>query len=304
MVAAGTPAQPDADHGANGLSAWCIPLGGWLDMARRMGREVLRDHVFIASSGIAFLALFALLPTLTALFSVYGLITSPQELSHQVQSLSSMAPHGVVKVLRGDMRGLVRGSGLQLGFSIVISVFVAVWVSVRGMLGIIGALNIVYGEDEKRSWLELFATALALALGALLFWLLALTVFVGAPLMIDHMASDSGVLRVLILVARWLIMAVTALISMTVLYRFGPSHTQPRWEWLSAGSCFGTALWLAGSAGLSIYISHVGHIGNVYGSLGAMMVVMTWFFLTAFVFLLGAEFNIEIQRQMRVHARG
>jgi membrane protein len=84
-----------------------------------------------------------------------------------------------------------------------------------------------------------------------------------------------------------------------VLYRFGLSRPQPRWEWLSAGSFVGTALWLAGSAGMSFYVSHMAQFGNVYGSLGMVMVVMTWFFLTAFVFLLGAEFNVQVERQTK-----
>uniref|UniRef100_UPI00262963B6 YihY/virulence factor BrkB family protein n=1 Tax=Oleiagrimonas sp. TaxID=2010330 RepID=UPI00262963B6 len=271
--------------------------------ARRMGREVLSDHVFIASSGMAFLALFALLPTLTALISVYGLVTSPAQLSHQLQSLSSMAPPSVVHALHSDMNAIVRASGLKLGFSIVLSIIAAVWVAVRGVLGIISALNIVYEEEEKRSWTALFGTALALALGALVFWLLALAMIVGAPLVIHQMSSNSTMLYVFALVARWLVIAITALVSMTMLYRFGPSHSQPRWEWVSAGSVFSTALWLAASASMSLYISHVGQFGNVYGSLGMVMVVMTWFFLTALVFLLGAEFNIEMERQTNARIR-
>lgn len=272
-------------------------------MGLRIAHETFRDHVFIASSGVAFLALFALLPMLTALISVYGLVSSPQQLSDQLQSLSSVAPQGVINALSGAMHGIVRDSGFKLGFGIVLSIVVAVWVAVRGVLGIISALNIVYEVEEKRSWPALLGTAAALALGALVFWLLALAMIVGAPLLIRQMSWHSAALHVLVLVARWLVIAGAALVSMTVLYRFGPSHPQPRWEWLSAGSIVGTALWLAGSAGMSLYISHMGEFSNLYGSLGMVMVVMTWFFLTSFVFLLGAEFNVQMARQSRAGTR-
>lgn len=295
--------QQDSDHVRRALHPWQIPLRGWLDIARRMGREVLRDHVFIASSGMAFLALFALLPTLTALISVYGLVTSPQQLSNQLQSLSSIAPPSVVNALRSDMHAIVLASGLKLGFSILLSIAAAVWVALRGVLGIISALNIVYEEEEKRSWPALVGTALALAVGALIFWLLALAMIVGTPLVIRQMSPGSSVLHVLVLITRWLVIAASALVSMTILYRFGPSRAQPRWEWVSAGSVVGTALWLAGSAGMSFYISHFGQFGSVYGSLGMVMVVMTWFFLTAFMFLLGAEFNIQMERQTSARIR-
>ncbi len=303
MTRPSTANDDGAGHGTGAVHPWQIPLRGWVDIARRIGHEILRDHVFIASSGVAFLAIFALLPTLTALISVYGMVTSPHQLQHQLQMLHSFAPQGVIKALRSDMHGIVRDSGLKLGFGIVLSILAAVWVSVRGVLGIISALNIVYDENEKRSWAQLVGTATALAVGAIIFWIIALVVIIGAPFLINKMTPDSTLLHALILAARWLVMAATALISMTVLYRFGPSHTQPHWEWMSAGSIVGTLLWLAVSAGLSAYMSHVGSFGHVYGSLGILMVVQTWFFLTALVFLLGAEFNIEVERQTRADIR-
>jgi membrane protein len=291
--------QHGIDHGPPAQYPWQISPHGWLEIGRRIGREIFRDHVFIASSGVVFLAMFALLPMLTALISVYGLVSSPQQLSDQLQSLSSVVPHSVVNALSGAVHGIVRHSGLKLGFGIALSIVVAVWVAVRGVLGIISALNIVYEVEEKRSWPALLGTAVVLALGALVFWLLALAMIVGAPLLIRQVSWGSSALHVLVLVARWLVIAAAALVSMTVLYRFGPSHPQPRWEWLSPGSFVGTALWLAGSAGMSFYVSHMAQFSNVYGSLGMAMVVMTWFFLTAFVFLLGAEFNVQMERQTR-----
>ncbi|MGH8111157.1 MAG: YihY/virulence factor BrkB family protein [Rhodanobacteraceae bacterium] len=298
MSAANTSAQRAAGRGTNTPYPWQIPLHGWSNIARRVARRSLRDHVFIVSSGVAFLALFALVPMLTALISVYGLVSSPGQLSHQLQSLSSVAPQGVINTLRGALDGIVRDSGLRLGFGVVLSILVAVYVAARGVLGIISALNIVYEEKERRSVPALLVTALALALGALVFWLTALALIVGAPWVIRRMSADSAVLRVLVLAARWLVVAAGSLVSMTVLYRFGPSHADARWEWLSAGSVVGTALWLAGSAGMSFYVAHLSGFGNAYGSLGTVMVVMTWFFLTAFVFLLGAEFNVAMEREI------
>lgn len=301
MAGRDIPPRRDVEPDKTLRHAWQIPLRGWATLTWRIAHESLRDHVFIASSGIAFLALFALLPTLTALVSVYGMLSTPQQLSHQLQALSSFAPPSAIHALRGALHGIVRDSGVRLGLSAVLSICVALWVAVRGVLGIIGALNIVYDEDEKRSGPVLIGTALALAIGTLIFWMLALAVIVGAPWLIDHLALNSAVLRMLVNTLRWVVIAVGALISMAVLYRFGPSHTVAHWEWLSVGSFFGTALWLAGSAGLSLYLEHMGKHNGVFGSLGTIMVVMTWFFLTAFMFLLGAEFNIEVKRQARAH---
>ena len=277
---------------------WQIPFHGWLSIARHIARRLSRDHVFIVSSGVAFSALFALLPTLTALISVYGLVSSPAQLSHQLQSLSSVAPQSMINALRGTLQSIAGGSGVKLGLGLVISILLAVYVAVRGVLGIIGALNIVYEEKERRSFPALAGTAVALALAGLVFWLIALAMIVGAPWVIRQAPSNSVVLREIVLIARWLVIAAAGLVSMTVLYRFGPSHERPRWEWLSAGSVVGTALWLAGSACMSFYIAHMREFSNAYGSLGMIMVVMTWFFLTAFVFLFGAEFNVAVEREI------
>jgi membrane protein len=280
-----------------------VGLDGWIKIIRRVGHEALRDHVFIASAGIAFLAIFALLPLLTALISIYGVVTSPQALQQQLDALSSIAPHGVVKVVHQAMRGIVRDSGFKLGFGIVISIGIALWVTVRGVLGLIGALNLVHQEDEKRSAPRLIGTATALAVGALIFWILALFMIVGAPLLAGQVHLDSTTAHIATTVVRWLIIVAAALVSMAFLYRYGPSHAHPRWKWLSTGSMLATALWLAGSLGLSFYSAHMGSFGNLYGSLGILMVVQLWFFLTAFVFLLGAEFNIEIGRELKGDTR-
>ncbi|MGH8118811.1 MAG: YihY/virulence factor BrkB family protein [Rhodanobacteraceae bacterium] len=295
--------RQDAGPVVQALQPWKIPLHGWLHIARRIGHETLRDHVFITSSGVAFLALFALLPTLTAMVSVYALVTSPEQLSQQLQSLSSVAPSSMISGLRGALHEIVRGSGLKLGFGLVLSIAAAVWVAVRAVLGIIGALNIVHGVEEQRSVPALFGTALALALGALCFWVLALVLIAGAPLAMRAIAPGSTVLYTFVRAARWVVIAAAALVSMAVLYRFGPCDEEPRWEWWSPGSFVATGLWLAVSAGMSVYVSHAGLAGGAYGSIGMVVTVMTWFFMTAFMFLLGAEFNVELARERGVGAR-
>ncbi|MGH8428574.1 MAG: YihY/virulence factor BrkB family protein [Gammaproteobacteria bacterium] len=214
-----------------------------------------------------------------------------------MHALGSVVPPGLVKTLGNNLHGIAQHSGLALGFGIVLSVAVALWVSVRGMMGIISALNIVYDETERRSFLALVATATALAVGALLFWIVALLLVVGTPFVLSWLGPHTPMVDLLIRAVRWVLITVTALVSMTVLYRFGPSHKQPRWEWLSVGSMVATLLWLAASVGLSFYVTHFSNFGSVYGSLGILVVLQIWFFLTAFVFLLGAEFNIETERQ-------
>lgn len=291
-----------ADHGGGALRPWQIPLRGWEQVCRRVGREVFRDHIFLSSSGVAFLAILALFPVLYALFSIYGLVTSPQELHQQINALGQAISPQAAKMLGSNLRGISQHSSFALGASILLSIMAAIWVSVRGVLGTISALNIVYGESEHRSWLQLIGTATALAVGALLFWIVTLFLLIGAPFAVSRLGSGTPFIGVAIAVTRWLLIAACVLVSMAVLYRFGPSHKQPRWQWLGVGSILATLLWVAGSFGLSVYVNRFGGFKSAYGSLGILLAGQIWFFWTALAFLLGAEFNVEIERQRQPEA--
>jgi membrane protein len=304
MVTNSQPRRALANRHDRALHPWQIPSSGWRKIWRRIGRELFRDHVFLASSGVAFLAIIALLPVLYALFSIYGLITSPQELHHEINALGQAVSPGAAKVLGSNLRGLTRDSGFALGLSIVLSIAAAIWVSVRGVLGIIGALNIVHEEPERRSWPALIATASALAVGALVFWIITLSLLIAAPIALHHFSSNVPLIDAAVRLVRWLLMAACVLVSMAVLYRFGPSHRQPRWQWLGAGSLIATLLWLAGSFALSVYVHYFGGFKSAYGSLGILLAGLIWFFWTALAFLLGAELNVAIEHQTSAGANG
>jgi membrane protein len=289
---------PANDHGQV-LRPWQIPSRAWRHIFGRIGHELFRDHVFLVSSGVAFLAIIALFPVLYALFSIYGLLTSPQELHHEANALGQAISPDAAKLLSSNLRGLTQHSGFALGVSIVLSIVAAIWVSVRGVLGIISALNIVHDEPERRSWPALLGTATALAVGALLFWIIVLFLLIGAPIALRHFGSSVSLIAVVVRIVRWLLMAACVLVSMAVLYRFGPSHQQARWQWLAAGSIIAMLLWLAGSFGLSVYVRYFGGFKSAYGSLGILLAGLIWFFWTALAFLLGAEFNVEIGRQAK-----
>jgi membrane protein len=291
--------QEGARRHEPGRWPWQIPLKDWWAILWRIGREMFRDHIFLVSSGVAFLAILALLPVIFAVISVYGLVTSTQALEQQMHSLGSIMPEQLVHLLGNNLKGLTQDSGLALGLGIFFSIASAIWVSVRGMLGLIGALNIVHEEHERRSVPALTMTATALAVGALIFWIFALFLVIGAPYLLQNLSPHTPVIHVVAHVVRWLLIVLTVLISMAVLYRFGPSHKEPRWQWISVGTTLATLLWILGSLGLMFYLNHYGSLGNIYGSLGILLVVQIWFWLTAFVFLLGAEFNVEIQHQTK-----
>ena len=98
-------------------------------------------------------------------------------------------------------------------------------------------------------------------------------------------------------IARWPVLALLLITGMALLYRYGPSRDEPKWRWVSWGAVFATAVWIIGSLGFSYYVSNFGSYNETYGSLGAVVILLMWFLLTAYAILIGAEMNGEVERQ-------
>jgi membrane protein len=160
------------------------------------------------------------------------------------------------------------------------------------------ALNVAYNEDEKRGFFRFYATALLLTLVALVGFACVIGVIVALPLAASFLGLGP-IAGTLVSLARWPIVAVAVIAGLAILYRYGPSREQPRWSWVSHGAVFATALWLAGSVLFSLYVSHFGSYNKTYGSAGAVVILLTWFLLSAYVVLIGAEINAESERQTR-----
>ena len=164
------------------------------------------------------------------------------------------------------------------------------------MKAIIDALNVVYDEKEKRSFVKLNLLSLLFTLIAILSLMIALAAVVVAPMVFSAVGlsslpapRDRGVAVAVIAGA-----AVTALAA---IYRYGPSRTEARWQWLSVGSVAAAIAWLIGSVLFSWYIAHFGAYNATYGSLGAAVGMMMWMWISAIVILLGGELNAEIEHQ-------
>jgi len=156
-------------------------------------------------------------------------------------------------------------------------VVAALWGARAGAATLIGALNIAYRERETRPFWRYQAAAAVVAAGACLFGLLALAL-AAAP-------------------ARWPALAVLAAAALAALYRHVPCRRPPKWRWVGTGALAATGLWLAGSWAFSLLVARFGSSGEALGALGAVLLLMTWFYLTAFAVLLGAELNAEMERQ-------
>ncbi len=287
--------KPDP-YGRDATRPYHIPLKGWWQVAQRVWTESGRDNLTVVSAGCAFYALFAIFPALSALISLYGLTTNPATVENQFSMLSSVLPAEAYNIVIQQIRNLAESSNRALGWSFALSIGLALWSVMSLTQAIFAALNIAYEEEERRSFLRFYLNAFIFALAGILGGVVMLLAIVYVPILFAYAGYSHGFEQI-IAITRWPLLALLVLSLLAALYRFGPCRRRPKWSWVSVGSLFSTTLWLIASAGFSYYVSHFAQYDRIYGSLGAVIVLLFWLYLTFYIVLLGAEINAELELQ-------
>jgi membrane protein len=292
-------AQTAGARGEEAARPWDIPKRGWKDVLLRVKDEINRDNLSIVAAGVGFYALFAIFPAISALVTVYGLLTDPAELEQQLAPVRDVVPEDAFAILQEQTRAVVSKATGSLSLGLIASLALAVWSANKGTKAIFTALNIAYGEREKRGFISLNAWSLAFTLGGILFVVISLLIIAAVPAALAIFGYTGGIIEFVLLALRWAVMAVLMMVALALLYRYGPSRATARIEWVSPGAIVATALWLLGSAAFSLYVSNFGSYDKTFGSLGAVVILLMWFYISAYVVCLGAELNAELERQTR-----
>jgi membrane protein len=289
-------ATPGLDRGLRATSPHQIPMPGWKDIAVRSWNEVSENNIFLAAGGVTYAVLLALFPGLAALVSIYGLLLDPAQVEKQVVALSAVLPPASAQMIGDELKELVSASQGSLGISAGVALLLALWSASRGMSGLLSALNIAYDEKETRSFIKVNFVAISLTIAMLIGGtvIIALVGVVPAALQFVGLASST---QWLLLVLEYSLLIAVVMFGLAVLYRYAPDRHPPHWRWVSPGAIVATLLWLVGSAGFTVYVSHFNSYDKTYGSLGGVVVLLTWLYLSAFVALLGAVINAQSERQ-------
>ncbi len=203
---------------------------------------------------------------------------------------------GAIDVVRDQLTRLSAQGSTKLGVSFLIGLVISLWSANSGIKALFDSLNAVYEEKGKRSIIRLDAVTLSFTIATIAFLLIALACVIAFPVMLNHIPAP-GITGWLLNIARWPILLVLVAVGLTVIYRYGPSRTEPRWEWITWGSAFAAVAWLAASALFSWYAANFGSFNKTYGSLGAIIGFMTWMWVSTIVVLVGAKLNAEIEHQ-------
>ena len=273
------------------------PLRVAVDLAGAMSGRMSEINVGLVSAGVAFYGLLAIFPTLTAIVALWGLVADPAQVATEVKTIEPMVPEEGFDILENQVNALASGTATTLGWASAASLLGAFWASRSGVAAMIGALNKVH-RASPRGGIWAVAMALTLSSGLILAALVALAAVVIAPVVLAFLPLGPYAALALS-VSRWVVGITIVLLAIGALYRFGPSvkEARPRRRWaglVTPGALLAVALWGALSWAFSYYLANFGNYDKVYGSLGAVIALLMWFYLSAFVVLLGAIFDVEL----------
>ncbi len=273
-----------------------IPARGWKDILWRTYEEFGKDRIMSVAAGVTYYALLAVFPAIAALVSIYGLFADPAAIQDHLVTLSGVLPGGALDIIREQIVRIASQGRGALGFGFIFGLGLSLWSANAGIKAVFDALNIVYDEEEKRSFVMLNLLSLSFTLGAILFILSALAAIIVLPILFTFIGLGTGTERMLAIL-RWPVLLIGVVLGLSLVYRFGPSRDKAEWRWVTPGGIVAALLWLAVSMLFSWYVGNFGSYNETYGSLGAVIGFMTWIWLSSIIVLLGAEINAEMEHQ-------
>ena len=271
------------------------PRPSWGRILANVWTELDRDHISIMAAGMAFYGLLSIFPGMSALISIYGLAADPAVIERQLGELSGVLPSEALKLLSDQLHALVAKPPARLGIGLIVSLGLALWSATSAASMLMQALTVAYEDRDDRSILGFYLRAIALTIGIAVFGVLTLFLIAVVPAVLDWLAVDDSWRGRLSLI-RWPLLAALVLLGLTLVYRFAPARQAPCWHWLSPGTVAAALLWLIGSAGFSFYVTNFASYDKTYGSLGAVVILLMWFYVSAYIVLAGAELNSEYEK--------
>ena len=294
------PARPDGVHESD---APHTPLqfraGDMVQIARRTLAQVAEDRVTAVAGGVTFFALLSLFPAITAFVSIYGLFNNPATIAQHLEMMQKLLPTGALDIIRGQIQSIAAAPSSALSLAGIIALVVAFYSANGGTKALLDALNVANFERETRGLIKLNLVAMCFTLGALVVMSLMLAAVAVLPAIIGFLPLPAPTDR-LVSLLRWPILFAVLILCLAALYRWGPAKPGSRWRWISPGAVFASVAFVVTSMLFSWYAANLAHYNEIYGSLGAVIALMIWLWLSATIVLIGAELNAEIERQLRM----
>jgi membrane protein len=273
-----------------------MPRRGWRDVMLRVKEEVSADHVAIVAAGVAFYALLAIFPGIAAIVSIAALVMDPAQIQEQIGAAASVIPAEAASILQNQALNVSQSAGTGVTLAAVGGLLLTLYSASSGMKTLMEGMNIAYNEAEDRSLIRKNVVAFTLTLFLTVGFVLAIGAVVIMPVLIGNVGLGDTI-STLVAYLRWPVLALFVMCGLAVLYRFAPSRSDPKWRWVSVGAIIAVILWIVGSIAFSVYVRNFASYNETYGTLGAVIILLMWLWLSAFIILLGAEINSELEAQ-------
>ena len=274
---------------------WRFSFKDWLRVIKLTGAEIEHDNVPVIAAGVAFFSLLAVFPLITACLSIFGYFADPIAVEQELSAVSSVLPREAWEILDTQIKAVTNAPNKGLGLGILFGLSLALYSAGSGIRAMMRAMNVAYGEREKRGLIQFYALAIGLTVSVTFFMFASLAVIVGVPALLSFIRLD-GAAQWLARYMPWIILVWIFAFATATLYRIGPSRRQAKFRWIVPGVIFATVAWMGMSSLFSLFVAEFSTYNKTYGSLSAVIILLIWFWLTAFVVIVGAELNAELER--------
>ncbi|WP_333713784.1 YihY/virulence factor BrkB family protein [Yoonia sp.] len=255
-------------------------------------KTACEKHLGLIAAGVAFFGMFGIFPAIAATIAIFGLVADPNVIAEQLQLMEEIVPPDAYNLLAVQIERLVNAPSQQLGWATAVSIILALWSARAGVGALIGGLNAIAGHRMRNGIVQVLV---AFVLTAFLVGMaiIAVVAVVIVPIVLAFVPIGNATAW-LIEGARWLVALGVILMALSILYRFGPARNGSRGRWITVGAVVVVVLWVIASAGLSFYLTNFASYNEVYGSIGAVIGMLLWLYISAYLVLLGAALNLEV----------
>ena len=276
-----------------------VPLS-WRELARRTIADTLEDDCFGLAAQLAFYFFLSVFPALLFLVALLGYLPIDTRLSTVLDDLETLLPPEILQFFEAQIDAALAGGQ---GGLLTIGVVGALWSSSSAVTAIITALNRAYDIDEWRPFWKRRIIAIVITAALAIFVVSAFAFVVGGADLASWVAGRLGFGTVLTAIwpfVQWALAVVLVVVAIDLVYYFAPNADTP-FVWITPGALLATALWLVTSFGFKLYVANVSNYTAVQGTIGGVIVLLLWFYLSGFALLVGAELNAEIDKALHPH---
>ncbi len=292
MAGATVDASPDARAQSPADYSW----RAWKAILGRVWAGNAAHNLSLMAAGVAFYAFLSFVPLLGALVMSYGLVADPATVSQHMKTIIDLVPADAARLIYEQLVNLTTAAASQKGLGLLIALLVAIYGATRASGAIITALNVIYGERDRRGIIRGTAISAILIVGAIVTGIVGVLAATLLGYAGDLLRSFGAAGQMAAQLVTWAVAGALCCLAIGAMYRFAPDRADARWRWLSVGSVAATVLWLVATLGFGFYASRFADYNATYGSLAAVVVLLMWLYVSAYAILIGGLINAEAER--------